>query len=87
MKVVWSKDWEHYKIPGNKETKTLNVISEITVIRDKIRQKLRFVLLVQNTHGKKSNILGFIMPENRHPCSTLMDSACYYTLLSLVLEF
>lgn len=63
------------------------MINEITAIRDKVRQKLRFMLLVPNTHRKKSNILGFIMPKNRHPCSTLVDTVHYYPLLLLVLEF
>lgn len=63
------------------------MINEGTAIRAKVRQKLRFMLLAHNIPRKKSNILAFIMPENRHSCSTLMDIVCYYTLLLLVLEF
>lgn len=85
--MVRRGDWGHNKIVGNKETKGPNTIKEIIAIKDKVRQKLRFMVLVHNTHKKKSNSLGFIMPENRHRCSTLMDIACYYALLLLVLEF
>lgn len=53
------------------------MINEIVAIKNKVRQKLRFMPLVHNTHRKKSNIVGFVVPENRHPCSTLMDIVCY----------
>lgn len=84
--MFWREYWGHNEI-ARKKTEASDIINEITVIRNKVRQKLRFMPLVYNTHRKKSNILGFIVPENRHSCSTLMDSVCYYTLLLLVLEF
>lgn len=87
-KLLLREDQGYNKIARKKkETKALDKINERTVIRDKVRQKLRFMLLVHNTHRKKSNILGFILPENKHPCSTLMDTVCYYKVLLLVLEF
>lgn len=86
-KLVLREDQVYNKIARKKETKALDMINERTAIGDKVRQKLRFMLLVHNTQRKKSNILGFIMPENKHPCSTLMDTVCYYIVLLLVLEF
>lgn len=45
------------------------------------------MLLVYNIYRKKSNILGFIMLENKYFCLILMDIVCYYIVLLFVLEF
>ena len=63
------------------------MINEITDIRNKVRKKMRFMPLVHNTHRKQNNTVGFIVSENRHPCSTLMETVCYYALLVPVLGF
>lgn len=54
--IILREDWGHNKIARNKETKALNIINEITAIRDKVRQKLRFMLLVHNAHSKRKAI-------------------------------
>ena len=92
--MVWREGWGYKKITGNNKQKknpktlsTLSMINKIRDIRNKVRQKLKFMPLVHNTHRKQNNTVGFIVPENRYPCSTLMETVCYYALLVPALEF
>lgn len=53
------------KLPENKETKALDIINKITAIRDKVRQIIEIYGIVHSICRKKSNNLGFKMPESK----------------------
>lgn len=53
-KLLLREDQGYNKIARKKGTKALDEINGRTVIRNKVRQKLRFMLLVHNTQKEKA---------------------------------